>query len=224
MSRAQIKRDLSRIKRAANIDFTRQAYEEALERHLHRLDTVTYVEFIRDEKRALRKGTINDDDDEPLTEEDIAQAESEIAAAKANDTPQQWRQDQATIENYHLEKFGHLSNAKRLKAFGGNHKEMWRHYMTLYTEGVREADIQSSGPSIGGELERDRREKPVRLHPEMNRLSPEFEAILGPQKLCYTPEYADGAKHPELAHNYPYKDFPEFDGNTVIEYYAKRKS
>ncbi len=56
------------------------------------------------------------------------------------------------------------------------------------------------------ELEK-RRGKPIRLHPESK-----FNTCMG-----YTPEFKDGSLGWGLSHLYPYGDFPDFSGDSIVE-------
>ena len=49
--------------------------------------------------------------------------------------------------------------------------------------------------------------KPVRLHPDFTNNT----------LKCYSPEFADEKKVWGLSYLFPYKDFPEYDGKSIIE-------
>lgn len=214
MTLAHMKRQIARIKREANIDFEKQAYEDATERHWNRLNRMHLTWLINDKKRA--RGKRGYDGDKFISEKEIAQRQSELDRALTGDTPEIWRKDQATIEAYHLENYGHLDRAKRFEAFGADEDEMRSHHVDLLLEEVREAEEQPAEAPIDAKLVEPSREKPVRLHPSVPWLQN------ANMKLYYTPEFAGGRMDEELSLFYPYSDYPEFDRNTVIEFYSEK--
>jgi hypothetical protein len=167
-------------------------------------------------ERKLGTGSI--DDEGQLTEEEIEELERDLDAALAEDTPEKWREDQATIENYHLERYGHLNFAERLEAFGADKKAMWKHSLALLREGVREAEEQLTESAVGDTPPTKLCEKPVRLHPDPSHHGKEFAILLGITEFYYTPEFADGRKDRNFARFFPYRKYPDFDGDTVIEF------
>ena len=221
MTLAHMKRQIAWIKREANIDFEKQAYEDATERHWNRLRRMHLSRLINDKKRA--RGKRGYDGDKFMSEMEIAQRQSELDRALTGDTPEIWRKDQATIEAYHLENYGHLDRAKRFEAYGADEDEMRSHHVGLLLEGVREAEEQPAEAPIEAEYVERPREKPVRLHPSFlgpiyGGTDPQFASIGN----FYTPEFADGRKDHDLAQFYPYSDYPEIDRNTVIEFYSEK--
>ena len=88
---------------------------------------------------------------------------------------------------------------------------MWKYYQSFLT--ARKEKEEESKRRRAKEKERQRAEmekkygKPVRLYPDFSDNTFKY----------YTPEFADEGKVWGLEHLFPYKDFPEHDGRSVIE-------
>jgi hypothetical protein len=84
---------------------------------------------------------------------------------------------------------------------------MWEHYLHLITEPSRrkkERDLERKKERE--ELEKEYG-KPIRLYPE-----------IGPGiGKCYTPEFKGDKFGWGLSHLYPYSDFPDFSGDSIVE-------
>ena len=140
----------------------------------------------------------------------LKKLQQDVVVARAllvDDTPKKWAEDQDFMEQYEYDRVGDLTVFKRRWAYGRSPEEMWEHYIYLVTEPSRrkkERDLERKKERK--KLEK-RRGKPMRLHPESR----------GNTCKCYTPEFKDGSLGWGLSHLYPYGDFPDFSGDSIVE-------
>ena len=215
MTLKQMKNEIKRLKLIASIDFDEKHFEEAAERHEARLTCVIgdywfgKLNEARD-KPSPKKG-------EPVDEElrknfvaGLKNLQKKIVIARVllvDDTPKKWAEDQDFMEKYEYEKFGEFFILNRRLAFGRSPEEMWNHYLYLTTEPSR--------PNRERELElKKEREKLEKKHGKPIRLHPDYSANTW---KCYKPVFKDESLGWGPSHLYPYADFPDFSGDSIVE-------
>lgn len=216
MTTRQMKNEIKRLKRSSNINFDEKHFEEAAERHDARLTCVIGDYFLRELNESAEKPSPKKV--EPIDEELFKNfveycknLQKEIAVARAllvDDTPKKWVEDQDFMEQYEFERVGNLVVFKRRWAYGRSPEEMWEHYEHLITEPSRrrkERDLERKKERE--ELEK-KLGKPIRLHPDYSVNT----------SKSYTPEFENDKWCWGVSHLYPYGDFPEFSGDSIIEF------
>ena len=213
MSLNSLKRDIARIKRKKGIDFEKIDYELALERHRARLD-ILMAEKLADlfdkfenysaPKRASQHYS-------GMAGDDLRRDAEKAKEFLGDDKPEMWKKDQATIETLHPKISKVYNKLQDIPSLGSSPKEMWKHYQSILTTGLEKEEEEKRKREKEKERQRGEMEKkygkPVRLHPDFSNNTLKY----------YTPEFADERKVWDLSHLFPYKDFPEHDGRSVIE-------
>jgi hypothetical protein len=201
-------KDLENIKSDTGINLERDDYVAALNRHLARF-MLTSEKYFAENRKLEEELNLCD----PLTEDDEAFNEEGKAFARAllgTDTPEKWKADQITIEEYHLQKYGHLDYLMNLPACGHTKKQLldhnqdWR--LNKFLEWKRREEERRNA--------RETLEKvcgqPVRLYPMRE------QAMSGLTEWVYEPQFFDGIKHSCFRILYPCEDFPELDRKSTI--------
>jgi len=203
MTRKTMWRDIARIKRVAGIDFEKIEYDAAMERQWARLDLVLENAMPKFQARFEKKYG------RPVDLSGHFPSAERLKKARAllhDDTLEKWIEDQETLERYHLRRDGDLGYLEWGYVFGRTSREMFDHYLDVIFRPARE--------ELKQELERQREReeiekekgKPVRHHPER------YHDTSG----HYTPQFRNGAMGWGLSHLYPYEDYPESDGKSVV--------
>ena len=84
---------------------------------------------------------------------------------------------------------------------------MWDHYIYLVTEPERRKRERDLERKIEREKLEKEHGKPVRLHPDYSSNT----------SKSYTPEFKNGGHVWGINYLYPYSDFPEFSGDSIVE-------
>jgi len=215
MTLKQMKSEIKRLKRFASIDFDEKHSEEAAERHQARLTCLIGDYFLRKFNEVADKPSSKKSEpvDEELLKEFVAglkNLQKKMLVARellVDDTPKKWVEDQDFMEQYEYEKFGNLVILKRRWAYGRSPEEMWKHYLLLVTKPSR--------PKKERDLERKKeREKLEKKHGKLIRLLPDYSSNTW---KCYKPEFMDGTIGWDHNRLYPYSDFPDFSGDSIVE-------
>jgi len=219
MSLHSLKRDIARIKRKEGINFEKIDYEHALERHNARLD-ILYAEYCAPSFdvldaviKELNKSGINNPNENHSSElGNQARRESKKAREfLGDDTPERWKKDQETIVAYHLKLYGNQSDLESQNAFGSTPDEMWANYKSNIFASKDREEMSKRLSNEEKDAQRIKMEKkygtPVRLHPDPTNYTYKY----------YVPEFAKGDPRWDLRRIFPYEDFPEHDGHSIIE-------
>jgi len=203
-----MRKELEMIKDDLGIDLKRDDYAAALWRHSARvtlLSTKRAISFF-EETGAMGLG-------EPLDSEDIAYIEkvrAEATKVLGKDSPASWRDDQATIEEYHLQRYGHLDHLQNLPASGYSAREMCAHYANWRLRPIREWARRKEERRTAREALEVVCGAPVRLH------SPGYVMGMWSGGTEFKPEFADGEMGYAFKVLYPSEDFPEHDIRSTV--------
>ncbi len=199
-----------------DINFYEAEYKQALERNIARLDIL----------KAENLADLFDEFDNCLTSEEQSQNSSNREgdrlrnkAEKAkqllgDDNSEMWEKDHVSIINLHPKVCGTYHTyltIQNIPALGRTPKEMWKNYLSILDAGVKKTEEVKRCRIKEKETQRKEMEnkygKPVRLHPEFGNSTNKY----------FTPEFANGGMSWGLSYLFPYKDFPEHDGKSIIE-------
>jgi len=216
MSLTSLKRDIARIKRKKEIDFEKIDYELAIERHEARLQLLMAEKLadLFDEFDEFENCLASEEPSRHYftrTGDDLRRDAEKARVFLGDDNPKMWEKDQATIEALHPILSNGYTILQDISALGASPKKMWNHYESiLKAQWKKEKEEKRQREE---EKKRQRAEiekkygKVVRLHPDFSNNT----------LKCYSPEFADGSKVWGLTYLFPYEDFPEHDGKSIIE-------
>ena len=219
MSLNSLNRDISRIKRKLGINFEKLDYERALERHYARFDILdeeqlaSVFDLLESIEKELNEPKGNDPHDHDSSGySNVLRREAERARKfLGDDTPERWKKDHKTLVAYHLKLYGNLSKLKSQKAFGSTPGEMWDNYKSNIFASKDKEEMSKKLSKEEKNIQRAKMEKkygkPVRLHPDPSNYTYKH----------YVPQFAEGDPHWNLRRIFPYEDFPEYDGKSIIE-------
>ena len=213
MSIISLKRDIRRIRRRKCINFELIDYNEAMNRHRARLAIVTEEKLTLgfdqiDKMRQSGKPSI------PSTKQarkEIRQRSKEAKELLSNDTPKLWERDQATIDASRYKHFLPDNPLETYPPCGKTPKEMWDHYCS-FNDRLRQKKIDDDqtleNKKIMELAEMNKKHgKPIKLHPAFGNTTPRY----------YTPEFEGEQMGWLYSHLFPYEDFPDHDGKSIIE-------
>jgi len=180
-----MRKDLEMIKNDLGIDLKRDDYVAALWRHFARVTLLSTERAL-----ALFAETEAMDLGEPLDSDDVANIEevqAEATEVLGKDSPAKWRDDQVTIEEFHLQRYGHLDHLKYLPSSGYSALEMLAHYLEWslrphFEKVRREGEVREVKEPLEAVCG-----PPVRLH---NLSNAPIDYKLSP--YCFTPQFRDG--------------------------------
>ena len=216
MSLTSLKRDIAKIKRKKEIDFEKIDYELAKKRHEARLKIMMAEELadIFDEIDEIEDCLASEEPsryDFTRTGDDFRRDAEKARGFLGDDNPKMWKKDQATIEALHPILSSSYDMLKDISALGSSPKKMWDHYKSILKAQCKKEKEEKRRRIKEKETRLEEMEKkygkPVRLHPDFSNNT----------SKRYSPEFADGLKIWGLGHLFPYEDFPEHDGKSIIE-------
>jgi hypothetical protein len=198
----KLRKDLESIKDELGIDLEKEYYADALWRHFARMTLLSTKQCLSffEETAAMGLG-------DPLSDDEIAAVEevkAEAAEILGRDSAKSWHDDQAIIEEFHLQRFGHLDHLMLLPACGTSAREMLAHHLdwslrTYFEQVRREAevrDIREALEAVCG--------APVCLH------VPSPFGMFHELSTCFrTPQFRDGTMGKGLELLYPPRTIDE---------------